>query len=147
MNGWDGLVALDGKLATHSKSNVAFSTTVKTINWCHREVGLCDTRRQVAVTITLPQFARMDNASTPCFMVLTPIGVTLHVNYLIVRKNFVVVGILEDDFPSVNVAQLKTLVIIAVEKMRKVNTDIRTVNSIRLRSRSSASSDAPSCCR
>ena len=89
----------------------------------------------------------MDNASTPCFMVLTPIGVTLHVNYLIVRKNSVVVGILEDDYPSVNVAQLKTLVIIAVEKMRKVNTDIRIVNSIRLRSRSSASSDAPSCCR
>jgi hypothetical protein len=104
MNGRCGLVVLDGKLATHSKSNVASSKTVKTINWCHREVVLCDTRHQVALTMTLLQIARLGNASTPYFMVLTSIGVTQHVNYLIVRKNSVVAGILEADYPSVNTA-------------------------------------------
>jgi hypothetical protein len=147
MNGRDGLVVLDGKLATHSKSNVASSKTVKTINWCHREVVLCDTRHLIALTITLLQFARLRNASTPNFMVLTSISITQHVNYLIVRKNSVVAGILEADYPSVNAAQFKSLVIIAVKKIRRVGIDIQIVNSIRLRSRSSASSDAPSCCR
>ena len=104
MNGRGGLVVLDEKLATHSKSNVASSRTVKTINWCHREVGRCDTRHQVALTITLLQFTRLGNASTPYFMVLTSIGVTQHVNFLIVRKNSVVAGILEADCPSVNAA-------------------------------------------
>ena len=80
-------------------------------------------------------------------MVLTSIGVTLHVNCLSVRENSVVTGIVGADYPSVNAAQFKGLVIIAVRKIRKVGTDIRIVNSIRLRSRSSASSDAPSCCR
>lgn len=113
-----GLPVLDEQLATYGNAKAAYKKILKTINGCHRVVGLSTSGHQVTGTVTPMKFSRFGNASSTYLLVLTSIGVTLHYDYLIVRKNSVVAGILEADYPSVNAAQFKSLATIAVRKIK-----------------------------
>ena len=111
------LPALDEKLATYANTTKAYSTIIKTINACHHVSGYSPSGHVVTGTVSTMKFKRVANASSAYAMTLTDAGITLRYDYVISRKNGVVLAVLEANAPSVSLSQYTSFVNKAVKKV------------------------------
>ena len=107
----------DEKLATYASAKKAYTTIVKTINACHVISGYSTSGHHVTGTVSPMKFAHTANASSAYAMKLTDVGVTLRYDYVIARKNSVVIAILEANTSPVSTSQFTGLVKQAVSKV------------------------------
>ena len=107
----------DEKLATYASAKKAYTTIVKTINACHVISGYSTSGHHVTGTVSPMKFAHTAIASSAYAMKLTDVGVTLRYDYVIARKNSVVIAILEANTSPVSTSQFTGLVKQAVSKV------------------------------
>jgi hypothetical protein len=72
----------------------------------------------VAGTVRLISAPRYGNASVVYLLVLSGKDVTFQSDYAIVRKDNVVVGVLEGNYPSVSTSQFRNFVVAAIAKVK-----------------------------
>ena len=111
------LPAFDEKLASYVNTKKAYASIIKTINACHRVSGHSPSGRLVTGTVSKMKFHRIANASSAYAMKLTDAGITLHYDYVIARKNNVVIAVLEANATSVSMVQYTGLLNKAVKKV------------------------------
>jgi len=112
------LPILDEKLATYSNANRAYAKIIAAINACKVVNGLSPSGHRVTGSVTKVAWTHYGNASSAYVMTLSSLGVTLHYDYLIVRKNQTIVGILEANAFSVNTSQFRSFVVKALAKVK-----------------------------
>ena len=105
------LPIVDEKLATYSNTAKAYSKIITAINACKVVNGLSPSGHRVTGTVTRVVWTHYGTASSAYVMTLASLGVTLHYDYLIVRKNQTIVGILEANAFSVSTSQFRGFVV------------------------------------
>jgi hypothetical protein len=107
---------LDEKLATYSNAKKAFTTIARTIAACHHPSGPFK-GYQTMGTVTPFHYATVASQSVAYHMVFTTGDETIYYDYLIARKNKVIVAVLEGGYPAVSSGQFASLVTLAVSKI------------------------------
>jgi len=111
------LPIVDEKLATYSNVSTAYSKIITAINACKVVNGLSPSGHHVTGTVTRVAWTHYGNASSAYVMTLSSLGVTLHYDYLIVRKHQTIVGILEANAFSVSTSQFRGFVVKSLAKV------------------------------
>lgn len=108
---------VDEKIATYSNAKKAFQKIARTIAACHNPSGPFK-GYQTTGTVTPFSYAKVASQSVAYQMVFkTSSGVTIYYDYLIARKNKVIVAVLEGSFPSVSPSQFGEFVTLALSKV------------------------------
>ena len=112
-----GLPFLDEKLATYSNTKKAFATIAHTIAACHTPSGPFK-GYQTRGTVTPLTYAKVANQSVAYHMVFTTsTNVSIYYDYVIARKNKVIVAVLEGSYPAVSASQFGGFVTLALSKV------------------------------
>jgi hypothetical protein len=112
-----GVPFLDEKLATYSNAKTAFKKIASTIAACHSPSGLFK-GYQTTGTVTPLSYAKVGSQSVAYQMVFkTSTNVTIYYDYLIARKNKVIVAVLEGSYPAVSSSQFSGFVTLALSKV------------------------------
>jgi hypothetical protein len=112
-----GLPFLDEKLATYSNAKKAFTKIARTIATCHSPSGPFK-GYQTTGTVTPLTYAKVANQSIAYQMVFkTSTNITIYYDYLIARKNKVIVAVLEGGYPAVSSSQFSRFVTLALAKV------------------------------
>ena len=111
------LPIVDEKLATYSNPSAAYSKIITAINACKVVNGLSPSGHHVTGSVTRVVWTHYGTASSAYVMTLASLGITLHYDYLIVRKNQTIVGILEANTFSVSTSQFRGFVVKALAKV------------------------------
>jgi len=112
-----GLPFLDEKLATYSNAKKAFKKIASTIAACHSPSGPFK-GYQTTGAVTSLSFAKVASQSVAYQMVFkTSTNLTIYYDYLIARKNKVIVAVLEGSYPAVSFSQFNGFVTLALAKV------------------------------
>jgi hypothetical protein len=112
-----GLPFLDEKLATYSNAKKAFKKIASTIAACHKPSGPFK-GYQTTGTVTPMSYAKVGSQSVAYQMVFkTSTNLTIYYDYVIARKNKVVVAVLEGSYPAVSSSQFSGFVTLALSKV------------------------------
>jgi hypothetical protein len=112
-----GLPFLDEKLATYSNAQKAFTKIARTIAACHHPSGPFK-GYQTTGAVTPLSYAKVANQSIAYQMIFrTSTNLTVDYDYVIARKNKVIVAVLEGGYPSVSSAQFSGFVSLALSKV------------------------------
>jgi hypothetical protein len=113
-----GLPFLDEKIATYSNAKKAFTTIAKTIAACHKPSGPFK-GYQTKGTVTPLSYAKVASQSVAYHMVFTTsTHLTIYYDYVIARKNKVIVAVLEGSYPAVSPSQFSGFVTLALSRIR-----------------------------
>jgi hypothetical protein len=112
-----GVPFVDEKLATYSNAKKAFKKIASTIAACHNPSGPFK-GYQTTGTVTLFSYAKVGSQSVAYQMVFkTSTNATIYYDYVIARKNKVIVAVLEGSYPSVSSSQFGGFVTLALSKI------------------------------
>jgi hypothetical protein len=112
-----GVPFLDEKLATYSNAKKAFKKIAGTIAACHNPSGPFK-GYQTTGTVTPFSYAKVGSQSVAYQMVFkTSTNLTIYYDYVIARKNKVIVAVLEGSYPSVSSSQFARIVTLALSKV------------------------------
>jgi hypothetical protein len=112
-----GVPFLDEKLATYSNAKKAFKKIASTIAACHNPSGPFK-GYQTTGTVTPFSYGKVGSQSVAYQMVFkTSTNVTIYYDYVIARKNKVIVAVLEGSYPSVSSSQFTGIVTLALSKV------------------------------
>jgi hypothetical protein len=108
---------LDEKIATYPNAKKAFKKIASTIAACHDPSGPFKGYQTTGV-VTPFSYAKVGNQSVAYQMVFkTSTHLTIYYDYLIARKNKVIVAVLEGSYPSVSSSQFASIVTLALAKV------------------------------
>jgi hypothetical protein len=108
---------LDEKIATYSNAKTAFKRIASTIAACHSPSGPFK-GYQTTGTVTPLSYAKVASQSVAYQMVFkTSTNLTIFYDYVIARKNKVIVAVLEGGYPSVSASQFSGFVTLALSKV------------------------------
>jgi hypothetical protein len=109
---------VDEKIATYSNAKKAFKKIARTIAACHNPSGPFK-GYQTTGTVTPFSYAKVASQSVAYQMVFkTSTNLTIYYDYLIARKDKVIVAVLEGSYPSVSSSQFSGFVTLALAKVR-----------------------------
>jgi len=109
---------VDEKIATYSNAKKAFKKIARTIAACHNPSGPFK-GYQTTGTVTPFSYAKVASQSVAYQMVFkTSTNLTIYYDYLIARKDKVIVAVLEGSYPSVSSSQFASFVALALAKVR-----------------------------
>jgi hypothetical protein len=112
-----GIPFLDEKLATYSNVKKAFTKIARTIAACHSPSGPFK-GYQTTGTVTPLGYAKVGSQSVAYHMVFTTsTNVSIYYDYVIARKNKVIVAVLEGSYPAVSASQFGGFVTLALSKV------------------------------
>jgi hypothetical protein len=112
-----GVPFLDEKIATYSNAKKAFKKIASTIAACHNPSGPFK-GYQTTGTVTPFSYAKVGSQSVAYQMVFkTSTNLTIYYDYVIARKNKVIVAVLEGSYPSVSSSQFAGMVTLALAKV------------------------------
>jgi hypothetical protein len=112
-----GLPFLDEKLATYANATKAFKKIASTIAACHSPSGPFK-GYQTTGTVTPLSYPKVASQSVAYQMVFkTSTNVTIYYDYVIARKNKVIVAVLEGSYPAVSSSQFAGFVTLALSKV------------------------------
>lgn len=107
----------DETLSTYSNATLAYAKISASLAHCRTVSG--DLRGfPVTGTVTRLAVPRYGNASVAYAISLAGKHITVKSDYLVVRKGKVVLGILEGSYPSVSLAQFRSLAAVAVTRAK-----------------------------
>jgi hypothetical protein len=108
---------VDEKIATYSNAKKAFKKIASTIAACHHPSGPFK-GYQTTGAVTPFSYAKVANQSVAYQMVFkTSTNLTIYYDYLIARKNKVIVAVLEGSYPAVSSSQFSGFVTLALAKV------------------------------
>jgi hypothetical protein len=112
-----GVPFLDEKLATYASAKKAFKKIASTIAACHSPSGPFKGYQTTGVVTPL-SYAKVGSQSVAYQMVFkTSTNLTIYYDYVIARKNKVIIAVLEGSYPSVNSSQFAGFVTLALSKV------------------------------
>ncbi len=108
---------VDEKIATYSNAKTAFKKIAATIAGCPNPSGPYKGFTSNG-TVTKFSFPTQGNQSVAYQMIFKTGDVTIYYDYLIARKNKVIVAVLEGSFPAVSTTQFTGFVHLAMAKVK-----------------------------
>ncbi|HTT58421.1 MAG TPA: hypothetical protein VMF33_00065 [Acidimicrobiales bacterium] len=107
---------LDEKIATYSNAKTAFKDIAATIAACPNPSGPYKGYTSTG-TVTKFSFPRQGNQSVAYQMIFKTGDITIFYDYVIARKNKVIVAVLEGSYPAVSTTQFTGFVHLAMAKV------------------------------